>query len=332
MPGEELICKMWDSLIASGVGSIAAPWRIKREGKAHLEIRRQELLMLAQTEQDINAIRNGQKHLLADGRLIDTPDSYKNESQTRIEPTITLSNLANTTHSKKIAREIQEEININKIIITAEQQLTNDSQEPPTQNIDGDWLFRWQESARKISSDDLQKLWAKALSGETKKPGTYSLRTIDFLKNISQAEAQKIELIAPFAIDDCIIKDQVLEQYGIDFNLLLELEELGILTGVDGGGLKRQFYSINKEDYTNYIFYKNKSLIIKDPSPEKKLTLSCYKVTQIGTEIIQLGEFAHIQEYITSVANQIKSSGFNVSIADCELKDSMYNISNPVDL
>ena len=36
-----------------------------------------------------------------------------------------------------------------------------------------------------MSSEELQTLWGRTLAGEIKSPGSYSLRTLDFLKNLS---------------------------------------------------------------------------------------------------------------------------------------------------
>jgi hypothetical protein len=49
-PGERLIIRLWETLAEKGIGSLLKPWQIKREGIAHIEVRRAELLALAQAE------------------------------------------------------------------------------------------------------------------------------------------------------------------------------------------------------------------------------------------------------------------------------------------
>lgn len=51
-PGEQLVIRLWDTLSEKGVGSLLRPWQMKREGMAQIEIRRAELLALAQAEKD----------------------------------------------------------------------------------------------------------------------------------------------------------------------------------------------------------------------------------------------------------------------------------------
>ena len=56
LPGELLI-KLWETLAERGIGSLLLPWNLKREGRARNELRREELLMLAQAESDVADIR-----------------------------------------------------------------------------------------------------------------------------------------------------------------------------------------------------------------------------------------------------------------------------------
>lgn len=320
MPGEDLLCKMWDSLANGGIGSLTSPWQIRREGKAHLDVRRQEMLTMAQTEADIKAIRNGHKALLSNGTVVDCDTendiNTKNYPTNRIEPTLSLSSLAYDATSTRLLRDSREEINTNKIIAEAERELLGSQHETPTENIEEDWLNRWHDCAKKISTEKLRSLWAKALAGEVKSPGRYSLRTLDFLKNLSQKEANLISKLAPFAIEDSIYKTESLEKNNIDFSLLLELDDLGILSGVKGGGLTKQLKSANNESFLAHIIQDNKALIISNEDRNKKLSLGCYKITAIGLEILSLGSFNSDINNLQNLALQIKALGFSVSIAD----------------
>ena len=96
--------------------------------------------------------------------------------------------------------------------------------------VDEDWLFRWRDAASLVSSEELQALWGRVLAGEIKSPGSFSLRTLEFLKNISHEEALTIAKLAPFVIDDnCIFRNEkLLDSEGITFGFLLKLQNLGI--------------------------------------------------------------------------------------------------------
>lgn len=61
MLGEKLLIKLWETLAKDGVGSLASPWQIKREGKAHAEVRRDEMLTIAQAEVEVEQIKQGKR-------------------------------------------------------------------------------------------------------------------------------------------------------------------------------------------------------------------------------------------------------------------------------
>lgn len=59
-PGEKLLLKLWETLAEKGVGSLLKPWHEKRVSRARNEIRREEILILAQAEKEAEAIKAGQ--------------------------------------------------------------------------------------------------------------------------------------------------------------------------------------------------------------------------------------------------------------------------------
>lgn len=68
-PGEKLVIKMWQSFADNGIGSLLKPWQIKREGLARNEVRRDELLMLAQTKRVAADVSAGITQFSSDGTL-----------------------------------------------------------------------------------------------------------------------------------------------------------------------------------------------------------------------------------------------------------------------
>ena len=62
-----MLIKMWETLLDKGIGSLLAPWQTRRMGHAALDVRREEMLVLAQTEREVEAIRRGQLSISLDG-------------------------------------------------------------------------------------------------------------------------------------------------------------------------------------------------------------------------------------------------------------------------
>lgn len=98
--------------------------------------------------------------------------------------------------------------------------------------IDDDWLNLYAKIAEDKSSEELQGLFGKILAGEIQRPGTFSLRTLQFLSTLAKTDAQAISnfcscvisgLFAPLAMADI--------PHGPDMGTRFLMEELGIASG-----------------------------------------------------------------------------------------------------
>lgn len=239
-PGEKLLLKMWETLAEKGIGSLLAPWHEKRMAEARAETRRKEMLILAQAEIEVDLIKSGKSsfQLKPEVRLLNAP-SENIDAQGRIEPTIDLTGLATAVSNNDFSESVRKEANVAKSILIAEDILGQDQQEPSETPIDDDWIYSWRDYAGRVSSEELQDLWGRILAGEVKQPGTYSMRTLEFLKGLSKSEAELISKAARFVIDGRIYreKEKFLEGEGIYFSSLLYLQDIGILSGVEALGL-----------------------------------------------------------------------------------------------
>lgn len=94
-------------------------------------------------------------------------------------------------------------------------------------------------NAEDATSETLRRLWARVLTGEARQPKSYSFLTLEFLRNVSVDDAHLIEKLAPFVIDGRIARsvDSFLDEVGLTFEVLLGLQELGIIAGVEALGL-----------------------------------------------------------------------------------------------
>jgi hypothetical protein len=324
LPGEKLIIKLWETLAEKGIGSLLTPWQTIREGRARNEVRRQELLVLAQAEKDAADVRAGRKRLEQDGSLRQLPNTESTpslpapDSQGRIEPTLEFRTLAEAAISTSAANSARSEINSTKAVIYAEEQLASDPQTPPERTVDEDWLFMWRDYAGRVSAEDLQRLWGSVLAGEVKSPGTYSIRTLDFLKGLSKTEAEVISKLARVSIEGRIIRSQkqYLEEQGISFALLLQMQELGVVSGVESIGLQTQFRSVVQDKFVLALRSNGKVLIVEHADATKVLQLEVYMLTGIGSQLLGLGNFDPDLTYLRLVGKQIAAQGFSVQFAD----------------
>lgn len=317
-PGEALLIKLWETLAEKGVGGLLSPWQIKREGIAQLELRRAEIVTLAAAERDAEAIRAGRKpladvspqHLLPAPKPEESPkqdlSAHLDHARAPVEVSVRVS----------LADAIRREVNVAKAVTYAEQHLKDDPQQPPESKIEDDWLFRWRDYAGEVSSEQLQIVWGKLLAGELKSPGSYSLRALEFLRNLSPSEAKEIALLSRFVLKDIVVRSQreILEEEGISFGFLLRMQELGVVSGVEAIELSVQYKSSETTRFIQVFCSHGRVLLATHEDPNKVLSLEICNLTDVGRQILRLGTFAPHEKYLRKVGEQLKSQGFSVNL------------------
>jgi hypothetical protein len=337
-PGEKLVIKLWETLAEKGIGSLLSPWQAQREGKVRNDLRRQELLMLAQAEVDAAEVRAGRKRLRDDGTLAalpapvatDTIGSFANGD--RREPTLGLPEAVAAATAVAVTDAARREINSAKAVLFAEEQLANDPQEPPDRPVDDDWLFAWRDYAGRISSEDLQRLWGSVLAGEIKSPGRHSMRTLEFLRGISRPEAELIERLAQFVVGSRIVRSQAdyMTTHGLSFDHLLRLQELGVVFGVEALGLTTQYKTNIPGRFIQALVSHGKVLIVEHADGTKQLAIEIYGLTTVGAQVLGLGSFKPDLGYLRAVGKGIAAQGFDVKLCDWQqIDETQGRFSNP---
>jgi len=324
-PGEKLLLKLWETLIEKGIGGALEPWQIGRKGKAHNSVRQQELLMLAQAEVDGNEIRAGRKELRKDGSLhVPQLGNHSQEEnhriERRIEPYIDVGSLLEFNRREKISELVRAEVNISKAIIHAEKILSTDAQPAPDNTVDDDWLHEWKNYASRVSVEELQQLWGQVLAGEIKAPGTFSLRTLEFLKGLSKTEAAKIAQLARFQIAGNIFRDYEdhFKSHGMHLSFFLEMQDLGIISNVQSVALSTSWISTDPQNFTHAFISNGKALLCQYAKNDRVISASVYPFTALGKQILELGEFEPDIEYLQLIGQQWIKQGFTVSLCDSE--------------
>ncbi|EJL6905494.1 DUF2806 domain-containing protein [Vibrio cholerae] len=313
IPGENLIIKMWESLVDKGIGGILQPWQERRIGESRLDLKRQEILKIAEAERLAEDIRNGNVQF-------ESPqlENFLENRQGRIEPTLGVEYVVRNSFGKNVSENIRKEANVAKSILIAEDLLADDATPVNESKIEDDWLFNWQEYAGRVSSEDLQQLWGKILAGEIKSPGSYSYRTLDFLKTLSKADAEVIAIAAQFVVEGVIFRDhdEILEKAGINFATLMYLQELGILSGVEAIGLAFEWRSSQQSHFIKGLISYNHCLILEHDNPQEVASKSVYVVTTIGKEVLSLAQFGANKDYLKATGALFAKQGFKVKFAD----------------
>lgn len=238
-PGEALLIKLWETLAEKGVGNLLKPWQLKREAMAQIEARRREIVALADAEREAEEIKAGRLDIKDSRYALALPKPDRPALENRSEPCLEARSAIEVSTAAVIGDALRREVNVAKAITHAESELKDDPQTPPERDVDSDWLYRWRDYAGAVSSDDLQSLWGRLLAGEVKSPGSFSYRTLDFIRNLSADEAKRIERLSRFVIGDFIARDHkaLLDAEGVYFKELLDMQDLGVISGVEAWDL-----------------------------------------------------------------------------------------------
>lgn len=261
--------KKFIEVIEKGVGKIAEPYLTKRQAKA----------MAKKIETIADII--GEKRNLVD------KIEYKDTN---------INILAETTLEERALTRIdfqqkKKQENIENITSVAFEQLINEesiSNEP----VDEEWIIRFFNMAEDVSNADMQLMWGKILAGEIKTPKSFSLRTLELLKNISYEEAKIFEKISRYSVyyvnnSSLIFTDyDYLESKNISFADLLLMKELGILHPTD--------VTLNEEInqwsfiYGDHIVFINNKEITNFRMSLDEIHVMTY--TKIGEQLLKLVE------------------------------------------
>lgn len=65
-----------------------------------------------------------------------------------------------------------------------------------------DWTLQYFDHAQDVCDEDMQKLWARILAGEVANPGSYSKRTLQFLRTLDKHEAEAFTSICSVCVTD----------------------------------------------------------------------------------------------------------------------------------
>ncbi|GDX05744.1 DUF2806 domain-containing protein [Buttiauxella sp. A111] len=328
MFGSKLATKMWETAAEKGIGGLFKPWQMRREGNTSIELKRKEMLIIAQTEKDIEGIKKGEVIVsltdINNPKLISMKDPDSFHFDDKKEPHLDIKSLMLNANNYSIANEIQKEINVTKALYIAEDILSLDQSDPLDDEIEADWLIRWRDSAATTSSEHLQQLWGRVLAGEIKSPGHYSLRTLEFIKNLTQREAKDIEKLFSHSFINLIIKSDGLEKSfddevianELNYTFLSEMQSLGLISGFESLGVQTTFISKSEDLFIQHFIYNEKVMTVTNDNAQKKLEISVFLFTPLAVELSSLCKILINSHYLNFVIKYIKGKGFKVTIGD----------------
>lgn len=219
------------------------------------------------------------------------------------------------TQSRLAYQELTKQNNIEAVVNQSYQMLEG---EPlvPNEPVDQGWLLRFMDSVEDISDSDLQRLWAKILSGEIKQPKSYSLRTLETLRNISNDEAKLFEQLCDYIIvngDKCFLPNykSLQDTYKISYGSLLRLKECSLINTDSMIVL-----NINVEKGRRHIANNDKIVVVAETERDQQtLSIDQYPLTAVGIEIFKLFKHEVSDSYILDFARELKKKKGDIKIS-----------------
>lgn len=244
------------------------------------------------------------------------------ELPTEICPVVLITpSLEERTKDRLDFKEGKKQLNIENVTAYAAEELKNEksvTDEP----LDEDWTTRFFSIAEEISSDEMQALWGRILAGEIKQPKSYSLRTLELLKNLSKEEAElftkfaNIKLISNgtnfiFNPDDGnFLKDE----FNITFSNRLLLKELGLIASENN--LELSFIPTNKSILSSAFLYGNKAIIFHRGEDTPKQGIEVLVFTKAGTELSKFIQQTININYIEKICSSFKNPTVKIEYGD----------------
>lgn len=183
-------------------------------------------------------------------------------------------------------REFEKTINLAAVAKEAVLLLTDQSavsDDDVEGDIESDWLNRFRHFAEEASSDEMRALWARVLSGETRKPGSFSASSLRFVFELDSHLARICESYAHNILDGMVLVREE-EKRGAPLDEALALQSSGLLSGV-GGNLSR---NTRTDPLGGFAYVGRMWGLTGKLKAEGELRIDAWLVTRVGGEIFSL--------------------------------------------
>lgn len=273
--------------VAGAIGKIYEPIHITRMSKARAE----EVKLLGEA---IDCMKHLPVKYDAGDVVIDGMDC---------------SELAKRAQCRVSLQELKRQNNIDHVVRYAAEELC-DKDEIESQPVDPDWVARFFNSASDIGSDEMRQIWGKILAGEVNKPGSFSLRTLDVVRNMNQQDAELFTKIAPFLVfsrsGEKIISssNELLAKYGVSYGDIMTLDECGLINS--SGNLSINFKLI--EGQPSLLYTSERAAVLHGLIDKiTEVSFGVHNLTAAGKELLSIASFVPDNDYFIDFAKHIES-------------------------
>ena len=208
---------------------------------------------------------------------------------------------------EEIAKYIsaRESRKINNVKSVVEKATSHFMEEEKVSNepVNTNWTNRYFSIVEDISDETLQDIWGRILAGEVKQPNSFSLRTLDLLRNVTKEEAELFVKASKYYVEKNFI---CTEEFALSLHETLLLGETGFINSEE---LTKE-WNIEPNSKLEIIIDRN-TLIILHNDTNKKVWCqpSVKKLSKAGIEILSLVEKTDRNKFYKILTQFFKSNG-----------------------
>ena len=204
-----------------------------------------------------------------------------------------------------------EQQNVEAVCANAAEELLRETTVPDGKP-EPEWISRFFDISSGITSEELQFLWGRILAGEIKRPGSFSLRTLDVLRNLSRKEAENFVKLGNYILrsdEKVFYVDPTAYIFtkdgGLTFLDILALKHAGLIFETD---LEFSFNPVGAGQMT-YLTYGSLILIFEREKDTQKLGTGIGLLTPVGIELLELITVQPDMEYLEFVGKRFAADG-----------------------
>lgn len=150
----------------------------------------------------------------------------------------------------------------------------------PLTDPEGDWMNLFEGKAEQATSERMRDLYARILSGELRKPKSFSLGTLEFVSTLDEVTAKHINTVLPYVFGPGWVAKDLVGHLG--YEIFLDLEEAGFLNMGDGN--VHQAYQAG-DDGQLAIGARDGELFVLNFQGRREIDFPCYPLTRRGREL-----------------------------------------------
>jgi hypothetical protein len=277
------VAKLIDT-VGDQIGLFLEPIHIRRKGQASIDV----LVSKAKAQAEIAVLK--------------------------IENKLAIESIQDRAAERVLRLEERRQANIESITEQAASGLPADVSEEP---VDEDWVAQFFDHCQDVSNEQMQSVWARMLTGEVARPGTFSLRTLAAVRVMSKTDANLFTRfctlvwempngLIPFTPELAVVS--AVDGLNLKFADFVRLDALGLIRFESLTAFSLEFNSNSK---LNWRYHGKLHILTKTDSREIEIGNAI--MTDVGQELAVISGSTPNEEYRISAVAKLRQQGWEVT-------------------